>query len=250
MNQPLEIIKNRLDQHGCYCMRSMQKHSGYIKKVKWTEENFDQGLEYVQIKEGKKTLGFIEYAPGEQCWRVVHADGYMVIHCLWVGVSGMGLGSQLVQLCVEEARQRKMKGVAVLTNADTGWTPSKDIFIKNGFSFVESGPYSFELYAYPFQDEELPYFPVDWNERLARFPEGLTILKGDQCPYLDVATENLVRAADTEHIRPEIIHFQDRAQMMELAPTPYGVFNVIYNGELIAYHRMTTKAFSRALQKK
>ncbi|MGC5771598.1 GNAT family N-acetyltransferase [Paenibacillus pabuli] len=250
MNQRLDIIKNNIEQHGSYCMRSMQNHSGYIKKVKWTEENFDRGLQYMQIKDGKKTLGFIEYAPGQYSWRAIHADEYMVIHCIWVGTPGMGLGSQLVQLCLEEARQRKMKGVAVLTNADTGWAPSKDIFIRNGFSFVESGPHSFELYVYPFEDTRLPYLPTNWNERLARFAEGLTILRTDQCPYLEVATENLIKAANTANIHPNIIHFQDRTQMMELSPTPYGVFNVVYNGELIAYHRMTEKSFLKALLRK
>ncbi|MFB0846534.1 GNAT family N-acetyltransferase [Paenibacillus oleatilyticus] len=250
MEQGLEVIKNNVDQHGCYCMRSMQKKPGYKKKVKWTEENFDQGLDYVQIKKGNKTVGFIEYAPEEASWRVIHADGYMVIHCIWVGVPGIGLGSQLIQLCLEEARQRKMKGVAVLTNADTGWAPNKDIFIRNGFSFVESGPYSFDLYAYPFEDTTLPYLPNNWNERLTRYSEGLTILRTDQCPYLEVATDNLLEAAKTAKVQPNIIHIQDRSQMMKLSPTPYGVFNVVYNGELIAYHRMTTRSFLNKLRLK
>lgn len=250
MNQRLLIVKNNMEQNGCYCMRSMKNHSGYLKKVEWTEANFEQGLEYLQIKDGKKTLGFIEYAPGESSWRVIHADNYMVIHCIWVGSPGTGLGSQLVQLCLEEARQRNMKGVAVLTNADTGWAPSKELFIKNGFAFVESGPYSFELYVYSFlEDTSLPYLPANWNERLARFSEGLTVLRTDQCPYLEIATDNLIKAANMANIHPHIIHLQDRAQMMELSPTPYGVFNVIYNGKLIAYHRMTERAFLKALQK-
>lgn len=248
MEQHLEIVKNNVEQHGCYCMRSMKKHSGYLRKLRWTEESFKQGLEYVQIKAGKKTLGFIEYTPGESSWRVIHANNYMVIHCIWVGSPGTGLGTQLVQLCLEEARQRKMNGVAVLTNADTGWAPSKELFIKNGFSFVQSGPYSFELYAHSFEDTELPYLPANWDERLARFADGLTILKTDQCPYLEVAADNLIRAAKAANIQPHIIHLQDRSQMMELSPTPYGVFNVVYNGELIAYHRMTERAFSKILQ--
>ncbi|GIP18166.1 N-acetyltransferase [Paenibacillus montaniterrae] len=249
MNSQLEIVKNKIGQNGCYCMRSMKNHSGYLKKLKWTEENFDQGLEYLQIKDGKKTLGFIEYSPGQYSWRAIHADNYMVIHCIWVGTPGMGLGSQLIQLCLEAARQQKMKGVAVLTNSDTGWAPSKELFIKNGFSFVQSGPYSFELYVYSFEDTLLPYFPDNWSQRLARFSEGLTILKTNQCPYLEVATENLIKAANVANIHPHIIYFQDRTQMMELSPTPYGVFNVVYNGRLIAYHRMTERSFLKALQK-
>lgn len=249
MGLELEIIRNHVTEQGCYCMRSMQKHPGYKNKVRWTEEQVDHGLAYVQIKQGKKTLGFIEYAPSEASWRVVHADGYMVIHCIWVGVPGKGIGSQLIQLCLEEARERKMKGVAVLTNADTSWAPSPEIFTKQGFTHIESGPYSFELYAYRFEDAPLPYFPANWSERLKKFSEGLTILRTDQCPYLEVATDNLIEAAKAANIQPEVIHIQNRSQMMELSPTPYGVFNVIYNGELIAYHRMTPRAFSKRLLK-
>lgn len=248
MGTEMEIVINRIDEHGSYCMRSMQKQPGYKKKLNWTENQFDQGLNYVQFKQGKKTLGFIEYAPGESSWRVMHADGYMVIHCIWIGTPGLGLGSKLIQLCLQDAREKKMKGVAVLTNPDTGWAPSKDIFIRNGFQFVEDGPYSFELYVYPFSEVgELPYFPNNWDERLVRFSEGLTILRTDQCPYLEVATENLLQAAIAANIQPNIIHIQNRAQMMELSPTPYGVFNVIYNGELIAYHRMTARGFMKKL---
>lgn len=250
MNSQLYIVKNRIGENGCYCMRSMRNHSGYIKKLKWTEENYNQGLEYLQIKDGEKMLGFIEYAPGQVSWRAIHADDYMVIHCIWVGAPGRGLGSQLVQLCLEAARQRNMKGVAVLTNADTGWAPGKELFIKNGFLFAQSGPHSFELYVYPFEDALLPHFPTNWNERLARFSEGLTVLRSNQCPYLEVATENLVKAANVANVHPNIIVLQDRAQMMELSPTPYGVFNVVYNGTLIAYHRMTERAFLKALQRR
>lgn len=249
MEPGLEIIRNQVRESGCYCMRSMKKHPGYENKVNWTESQLDHGLSYVQIKQGKKVLGFIEYAPGESSWRAVHADGYLVIHCLWVGVPGMGIGSRLIQLCLEEARERRMKGVAVLTNPDTGWAPSKDIFVKNGFSQVEHGPYSFELYAYTFPDASAsaPYFPTDWDARLQRFSQGLTILRTDQCPYLEVATDNLLEAAKAARIEPHIIHIESRAQMMALSPTPYGVFNVVYNGELIAYHRMTARSFYKKL---
>lgn len=243
----LTVVTNQVGEYGCYCMRSMQKHEGYRKKVAWTEANTANGLTYLQLKRGKKTAGFIEYAPGEQCWRVIHADGYIVIHCLWVGETGLGLGSQLIQMCVEEARRLGKIGVAVLTNEDNGWSPGRDIYVRNGFQLIAEGPYGFSLYAYSFESGYTPSFPQNWTERLSRFSEGLTILRTDQCPYLETATENVMAAAEAAKVTPSVIHIPDRKSMMELSPTPYGVFNVVYNGELIAYHRMTFRAFYKKL---
>lgn len=234
--------------NGIYCMRSMKKATGYKKKIGWTDDKVNEGLTYVQLKLGKKTMGFIEYAPGEASCRVVNADGYIVIHCLWIGEIGKGYGSQLIQLCIDDAKIQNKKGVAVLTNSDTAWSSSEKIFIKQGFECVEEGPYSFNLYVKKFDNSDNPYFPNNWNERLERFSEGLTILRTDQCPYLEVATNNILDAAKAINICPEIIYMNDRPKVMELSPTPYGVFSVIYNGKLISYHRLTTHSFLKKLK--
>ncbi len=88
-----EWQENQIRESGCYCMRSMQKAPGYIQKVNWTEQELSRGLTYIQLRKDNKSVGFVEYTPGEQAWRAVHADGYLVIHCLWVGVTGVGIGS-------------------------------------------------------------------------------------------------------------------------------------------------------------
>lgn len=244
----IEVIQNSVAEQGCYCMRSMKKSPGYRKKAAWTEQQTEGGLTYLQLKEGNKALGFVEYAPGEAAWRVLHADGYLVIHCLWIGETGRGLGSRLIQLCIEDAARQGKKGVAVLTNADTIWAADKEIFVKNGFAYAGQAPYSFELYVKKFDENApSPFFPVNWQERLERFSQGLTILRTDQCPYLEAATDNIVKAAKQANIEPHIIVMEDRAEMMKLSPSPYGVFNVIYNGKLLAYHRLTTRSFLKML---
>ncbi len=246
----IEIYKDNIGEHGCYCMRSMKKSDGYKQKVQWTEEESKNGLVYMQFKDNGKQLGFIEYAPGEDSWRAVHADNYLVIHCIWVGENNLGLGSQLIQQCIDDAKNQNKNGVVVVTNPDTGWAPSKEIFIKNGFKQVDKAPYSFELLVYKILDKhENPYFPTNWNERLDRFNQGLTILRTNQCPYLDVATQNALKAAEAVKIKPNIIQIKDRSEMMELSPTPYGVFNVIFEGELISFHRMTPHSFAKRLTK-
>lgn len=61
----IEIYKDNIGEHGCYCMRSMKKSDGYKQKVQWTEEESKNGLVYMQFKDNGKQLGFIEYAPGK-----------------------------------------------------------------------------------------------------------------------------------------------------------------------------------------
>ncbi|MGQ3480225.1 hypothetical protein [Paenibacillus sp. TY11] len=99
---------------------------------------------------------------------------------------------------------------------------------------MENAPYSFQLYVYKLNQEHSdPYFPNNWAQRLERFGEGLTILRTHQCPYLEIAAQNVIEAVEAVGIQPEIIYIRDRSQLMELSPTPYGVFHVICNGELV-----------------
>lgn len=62
-----------------------------------------------------------------------------------------------------------------------------------------------------------------------------------------MATQNAIEAAELVTIKPNIINIKSRSEMMELSPTPYGVFNVIFEGELISFHRMTPRSFAKRL---
>jgi hypothetical protein len=57
------------------------------------------------LYEGNRSIAFIEYIPGEYAWRAVNADGYMLIHCIWVVGSGKnkGYATRLLRLCEQEA---------------------------------------------------------------------------------------------------------------------------------------------------
>ena len=69
---------------------------GYQNKVKWMKERFKEGLKYkvLYVKEGNKetSRGMIEYIPGEYNWRGIQANGWMVIHCIWVVGKAKGKG--------------------------------------------------------------------------------------------------------------------------------------------------------------
>ncbi|MEQ6353030.1 hypothetical protein ABNX05_00180 [Lysinibacillus sp. M3] len=120
--------------------------------------------------------------------------------------------------------------------------------MKNNFQLIDTAPYDFELLVYPLSSEaEQPYFPNDWEERLKKF-NNLTILRSFQCPYVEIATENIIAGANTLNIPVELIDLKGREALMELAPTPYGIFSVIYKGQLLAFHRLTIHSVIKRLR--
>jgi L-amino acid N-acyltransferase YncA len=244
----VEADSTTLQGTGSYCLRSKKDSNGYINKNKWLNDRFEEGLRYVQLFVDKKQVGFVEYTKSESSSRVVHADNYMVIHCLWVSETGKGYGTQLINKCMEDAKKLSMQGIAVVTNPETSWTPSKEIFLKRGFQQVDTAPYGFELLALPFKNESsLPFFPHNWEERLSKFQE-LTILRSFQCPYVEIATENIIAGAAKLGIDVKIVDLKDREELMDLSPTPYGIFAVIYKGQLISFHRLTVHSVIKRLK--
>lgn len=243
----LELNSTTIEGIGSFCLRSKKKSNGYISKNKWLNNSFEKGLKYIQLFEDEKQVGFIEYTDSEFSSRVVYAENYLIIHCLWVSETGKGYGMKLINKCLEDAKNRGKNGVAVVSNSETSWTPSKDIFLKNQFELVDTAPFGFELLAFPLNKTKLPTFPRNWEERTDRFQE-LTILRTFQCPYVDIATENILGAAKTLGIDAKIIDFRNRAELMELSPTPYGIFSVVYKGQLISFHRLTLHSVIKRLR--
>lgn len=210
-------------------------------------DRLHEGLKYIKIMENNKPAGFIEYTPTESSSRVIYGEGYLVIHCLWVHITGKGYATKLIEICMEEARKQNKAGVIVITNPTTSWTPSRDIFIKNNFIEVDKAPNGFELLVYKLRNSPDPYFPSDWDERLKRF-DHLTILRTQQCPFVDIATENIVEGANKLGIEAEIIDMKSRDELLRLSPTPYGIYGVIYKSKLVTYHRLTVHSAMKRLK--
>ncbi|QQZ08742.1 GNAT family N-acetyltransferase [Heyndrickxia vini] len=243
----IQINKENLDDQGCYCLRSKPNSTGYTNKNEWLIGQFHEGLKYIKIMEDNKHAGFIEYTPIEHSSRVVYGENYLVIHCLWVNITGKGYASKLIQTCIQEAREQRKDGVIVVTNPDTSWTPSKEIFIKNNFIEVDTAPYGFELLVHKFGHSPNPYFPTDWENRLKPFT-NLTIIRTQQCPFVDIATENIIKGANRLGIQADIIDIQSREELMRLSPTPYGIYGVIFKKTFITFHRLTVHSALKRLK--
>ncbi len=106
----------------------------------------------------------LEYIPGKYAHRPVAADGYMFIHCIFVGFKaefkGKGYASAMLDVCINEAKEQGMKGVAVVTRKGS-FMAKKDIFVKKGFHVVDLAKPDFELLALKFKpDTADPKFAI------------------------------------------------------------------------------------------
>jgi len=231
----ITVDRSNVKDSGFFCSMSKRKSEGFLRKLAWAQARFSEGMRIKLLKPPER--GFIEYIPGKYAWRAVKAEGYMVIHCLWVvGKSkGKGFGAELLDECVADARKAGMAGVAMVTSEDN-WLAGKRWFEGHGFKAIDAAPPSFTLMLKKFKQGPNPSFPRDWAARAARFGKGLTILSSGQCPYLPDAGRILLEAAARKKIKARVVEFRSAAGAQDRSPSPYGVFSIVYNGRLVGHH--------------
>jgi len=252
MPEPFDIINvtaDNVEKTGFFCYMSKRKEPGYKQKRAWLEERFAEGMKIRIIHEhGGRDRAFIEYIPGENAWRAVHAAGYLVIHCLWVvgKGKGKGYGTRLVQECIEDARIQGKRGVAMVSS-DGNWLAKKEPFLHNGFEETGQAPPSFQLLVKRFGADPLPAFPDDWDSRAAAFGPGLTVVRTSQCPYNENAANEITKFAAGAGIPARVVELGTAREVQERAPCAYGAFGVVYNGRLFSYTYFTRADFERLL---
>ncbi|MFZ5917017.1 MAG: GNAT family N-acetyltransferase [Chloroflexota bacterium] len=240
MSENVKIVTvdaGNIDEQGFFCYKSKPKSAGYGQKLAWLKDRLAEGMRLKIVYEGKRSVGFIEYLPGEFAWRAVHAPGYQLVHCIWIvgKAKGQGYGQRLLDECLADARQSGAHGVAAVTTSRV-WLAHDKLFLKAGFEVVDQAPPSFELLVQRFDDAPLPTFPQDWQERAARCGPGLTVFRSDQCPYIEDATREVVELGRQYGIEARVVRLTSAQQVQTAAPTAYGVFQIVYDGELVSYH--------------
>jgi ribosomal protein S18 acetylase RimI-like enzyme len=245
MTEHAEIVSvdaANVDELGFFCYKIKPKAVGYRQKLAWLRQRFAEGLRIKILVKDRRSVGFIEYMPGESAWRAVHAPGYLVVHCIWVvgQAKNQGYGRRLLDTCLEDGQQAGARGVVAVTT-NRVWLAGKKVFLKEGFEVVDQAPPSFELLAKRFDDAPLPAFPRDWQERLARYGPGLTVIRSDQCPYIEDATREVARLAQEHGTEVQVVALASGRDVQALAPSAYGVFEIVYDGELVSHHYLGRK---------
>ncbi len=256
MNEKIEIVDvtpENVDEMPC-CGVKDPCHEGRQRKVAWLKAHFDKGLRArILLFEGKQQFGYIESLPGQYVWRRVEADGYMFIHCLWVfyrKFQNKGYGRRLIQSVADDAAAKKMKGVAVITRKRP-WASGSEIFLKNGFETVDSLPPDYELLAKKLDPKTPdPSFRRDDGLCFQEYGEGLTLIRAGQCPHTIRFSEKICESArETYHMEPRVIDL-DTCQDAQNAPTPYAVFSIILEGQLLVDHQISRSRFQNIMNKR
>jgi GNAT superfamily N-acetyltransferase len=242
----IEVNAKSLDETGFFCYMSKRKTAGYRRKREWLRARFSEGLGMKMLRLPER--GFIEYVPGEYAWRSVEAEGYLFIHCLWVvGRSkGKGYGSLLLEECVKEAQKRKMRGVAIIAS-ERPWLVDKRLPLKSGFEIVDRAPPSFTLLVRKFGKVTSPRFTGNWEEKSGQFREGLTVVRTDQCPYLENATNGIVSGAHELGIPARALELRSSSEARKRCPSAYGTFSVVYEGRLLSYMYLSKDELERSV---
>ncbi len=159
---------------------------GWTRKEQYLQKMLDKGARAQIAYLAKKPCGFIEYYPIETTNLELVGDDILAIWCISVAeaAQGHGIGSQLLQACIKDARKLERKGVAV-TCWDPLWMP-RALFIKHGFVEVGKavGPGVVLFYATD------GVTPPQWIGRGATYDElplienkaVLDIFHSDRCP--------------------------------------------------------------------
>jgi len=243
----VEVTANNIAEHPQAICFINPKHEFYYKKVDWLKKQFKDGLKIklLYFENEKKPSGFIEYLPGEHCWRAVHANGYMFIHCLWTNGKKhqhQGLGSLLIEEVEKDAKN--MMGVAVITS-NNSFMATSEIFMKNGYKrILESGKE--QLMVKQFRNGPLPTIGNKENE-LEKY-KGLTIIYSKQCPWVARFIEEVKPILEKENLEPTVIEIETAMQAQK-APSLYGVFNLIHDGKLLTDRYISTTRFLNIVRK-
>ncbi len=237
------------DYPGLSCFMN-PKQEGAKTRADWIRERLSEGLTIRLLYHPGtgKTVGYIEYVPGEYAWRAVDAADYLFIHCIWVYPKPsreLGNGSRLVQACIEDAGRAGKLGVAVIAS-EGPFMAAKALFLKNGFSVTEEAPPSYSLLVHPLKKGPLPKFR-DWRLRLSEY-EGLYLVYANQCPWVARSVGEITKIASELGVVLKVTELKTAADAQD-APSVYGIFSLIYNGKLLADHYISATRFRNILKK-
>ena len=173
----MDLTPENIVDYGVCGYKDVKKHLELKRKIDWFKEYYPKGLRIKALISKKGGYqGMLEYIPGKYAHRPIDADGYMFIHCIFVGFrnefKGKGYASSLIDVCIKEAKDANMHGVAVVTRKGP-FMVKKDIFIKKGFVLVDEAKPDFELLVLKFNKKAANPKFRDMKKSPKKFEKGL-----------------------------------------------------------------------------
>lgn len=241
----ITIDKYNIDREHICCAigADKQNHERALSKKEWMKARFEEGLTFKRFDLRGKF--FIEYMPIEKAWKPMTGVNYMAIHCLWVSgqYKGKGMGAQLLEACITDAKAQKKAGVAVITSAKTKpFLTDKKFFLKHGFEVVDTAPPYFELMALRLDpNAPTPVFSPHVRSEISAFnSKGISLVWSRQCPFMNEYVGFYTEIARRMGIECQSIELENCMQAQQWG-SPFGTFGVYLRGRF-AFHELMTEA--------
>lgn len=249
-----DLTPENIAEYGVCGYKDVTRHQELRDKIAWFNEYYPKGLRIkALISEKGGYQGMLEYIPGRYAHRPVNAEGYLFIHCIFVGFKnafkGKGYASALIDECIEDARQQGLSGVSVVTRKGS-FMASSQIFLKKGFTVTDKALPDFELLALAFDPgTPVPSFKKEALHSTGDYREGLTIIRSPQCPYTGKNVAAILDTAQAKYgLKTRLIDLKD-AESAQNVPCPFGTFCMIYDGKVISHHPISNGRFENIISR-
>jgi len=247
----IDLTPENIADYGVCGYKDVEKHLELRRKIDWVKEYYPKGLRIKGIISKKGGYqGMLEYIPGKYAHRPVDANGYMFIHCLFVGFKnefkGKGFALSLIDECIKDAKSANMDGVAVVTRKGP-FMAKKDIFLKKEFILVDETKPDFELLVLKFNQGAVD--PKFKKVSLEKYSKGLTIIRSAQCPYSVKNVKSILETAKKLKIKADLIEIKD-SESAQQTPSAFGTFCIIHNNEVISHHPISNTRFENIMAKR
>ena len=240
-------LENLYKEHICCALSDKKGECQVSSKKAWLEERFKDGL--VFKKGDVRGKVFIEYIPAENAWCPIYADGYMFINCFWVAgkYKGQGIGSQLLDECIKDSKEKGKKGLAVLSsNKKKAFLSDGSYLKKKGFLVADS--------ADPYY--ELLYLPFEENETMPKFKEivktynindsGFVLYYSHQCPFTSKYVSIIKNYAKENGIELQTIRYKNKEDAQN-SISPFTTYSLYYDGKFVTHEILNEKNFEKEI---
>lgn len=239
----IQLTEENIEKEHICCAISNNKDPQVISKKNWLADRMKEGL--VFLKADLRGKCFIEYIPAENAWVPIEAEGYMHINCFWVSGSckGQGYGGDLLNRCIEDAKQKGKAGITVISSAKKKPFLSDPKYLAyKGFQIADSAEPFYELLYLPFT----PQAPIPKWKECAKAAKndisGFSLYYSNGCPFTAKYVPIIEQCAMENGIPLTTIKIdsKEKAQNVPFAWTNFALF---YNGGYITNEIPNEKKF-------
>ena len=126
------------------------------------------------------------------------------------------------------------------------WLPGNEILLRNGYEIADKYP-PFSLMVKKFTDTPDPKIIDNFQANLEKCGEGFTVFHANQCPYMPDAYKIVADTAEELGLKFKIIELKSRQDILDKSHSPFGIFSIVYNRELMSYSYLLKKDIMKRL---